>query len=158
VQAVQSAISSRGVNVSSTVLSVSETNPKLSEAALRTALNVLGAGSGAAAAMITSFAQGAASVADCDLDAGKQMAAALRAVLKDPAYAALATNAPQALALALGIADSIGVTTFGPTGTPTASESLTTTASVATTSSPLVPTFANFGSIVGTGASTSPAR
>jgi hypothetical protein len=109
--------------------------------------------------MITSFAQDAASVADCDLDAGQQMAAALRSVLKDPAFAALATNAPQAFALAIGIADSIGITTFGPTGTPTANASLTTPTTSATPGTPpaATPQFGNFGSIVGTGASTSPA-
>jgi hypothetical protein len=173
VQAVQSAIASPGVNVTPTVLSVSESNPAVSEAALRTALNVLGAGTGAAAAMITSFAEDAGNVADCDLTAGQQMAAALQAVLKDPGFSALATNAPQAVALAQATASSIGVTTFGPTGTPTAATGASTltplTTAAGSTTSPTdaappstttatpAPTFGNFGSIVGTGASTSPA-
>lgn len=179
VQAVQSAIAARGVNVTPTVLSVSESNPAVSEAALRTALNVLGAGTGAAAAMIANFAQDAANVADCDLTAGKQMAAALQAVLNDPAFSALAANNPNAVALAQATAASIGVTTFGPTGTPTTTAATTqppltpgatstppTTSAggsaassndPATTATPPASTFGNFGSIVGTGASTSPA-
>src|SRR5205814_5929818 len=114
-QSVQSAITMPGVNVTPTVLSFSEANPAISEAALRTALNVLGAGTGAAATMITSFAQDIGNVADCDLTAGQQMAAALRAVLNDPGFSILATNSPQAVALAQATAASIGVITFGPT-------------------------------------------
>jgi hypothetical protein len=167
---VLSAITVPGINVTPTVISFSEANPAVSEAALRTALNVLGAGTGAAATMITSFAQDIGNVADCDLTAGKQMAAALQAVLKDPGFSSLGTNSPAAVALATTTADSIGVTTFTPTGTPTAAPTTTTAATAPPTSSTTTPapppatpaaattsTFGNFGSIVGTGASTSPA-
>jgi hypothetical protein len=173
-QAVQSAITSPGVNVTPTVISFSEANPAISEAALRTALNVLGAGTGEAATMITSFAQDIGNVADCDLTAGQQMAAALQAVLQDPGFSTLGVNSPAAVALAKSTADSIGVTTFTPTGTPTATSTPTTTAATTattaattTTAAPppaatpgpaaTTPTFGNFGSIAGTGASTSPA-
>src|SRR5205823_12349589 len=157
-QAMQSAITSPGINVTPTVISFSEANPAISEAALRTALNVLGAGTGAAATMITSFAQDIGNVADCDLTAGQQMAAALQAVLKDPGFSTLGTNSPAAVALAKSTADSIGVTTLTPTGTPTAAPTTTTTAAVPITTAapaPTTPAFGNFGSIAGTGASTS---
>lgn len=131
-QGVQSAITSPGVNVTPTVISFSEANPTISEAALRTALNVLGAGTGAAAAMITSFAQDINNVADCDTDAGMQMAAALNAVLKDPGFSTLGTNNPAAVALAQSTADNMGVTNFTPTGLPTNAPTPTTPTTTAT--------------------------
>ena len=164
-QAVQTAIASPGANVTPTVISVSEANPTVSEAALRTALNVLGSGTGAAAAMISSFAQDIGDVADCDIDAGKQMAVALQAVLKDPGFSTLGTNNPNAVALAQTTADTVGITTLTPTGTPTpAPTPTTTTAVVSAPPPPTAPptTFGNFGSTlptlgINTGAPTSPA-
>jgi hypothetical protein len=119
-------------NVAPTVLSVSEANPVMSEAALRTALNALGSGTAAAAALIRTFAQDISSVADCDETAGRQMAAALQSVLSDPQYSNL-TNSLSAVGVTLSMI-----------GTPVTAQT--------------TPTFGNFGSNANTGASTSPTR
>jgi hypothetical protein len=145
-----------GTSVTRTVLSLSEANPTMSEAALRTALTALGSGTGAAAALITTFAQDIANVASCDQTAGRKMAAALLAILHDPAYATLAANSPSIVALVQSIATSIGVTSVGSTGTSTATTD-TTPGSPTTTTTQSTTNFGNFGSNANTGASTSPA-
>ena len=129
----------------------------MSQEALTAALRVLGAGTGAAASLITSFAQDISNTADCDTDAAREMAAALDAVLNDPEFSSLDTNDPTAFALAQAAAESLGVTGFSATG----SARLASPAIAASTAgSPVLPpatNFGNFGSIAGTGASTSPA-
>lgn len=126
-QGVQSALTAPGTNVTPTVISLSEANPSIAEAALRTALNILGAGTGAAASMITSFAQDIGDVADCDIDAGQQMAQALEEVLQDPGFSTLGVNNPNAVSLAQSTADSFGVTTFTPAAATTAAATNPTT-------------------------------
>ena len=84
-----------GINVSSAVLQFSEADSSVALTALQTALNVLGAGTGAAGQLVAAFSDDISNVADCDPDAGHELAAALQAVLRDPAFSVLTTASIQ---------------------------------------------------------------